>query len=668
MLATSVLTLAVGRHPLRDTVAYGGVGVLSLALALWAGGRLMVGAPAVHAVLPFGLPWLGARFAVDGLSAFFLLAVNLTAATAALYGWGYAKAHAAHGDSHTQDGPSAPLFPAFIAGMNVVLAAADAFVFLVGWEFMSLASWLLVLSTHREAETPRAARIYLIMAAFGTLALLLAFGLLAGADGGYAFESMRKAQPGMTVATLAVLLTVLGAGSKAGIVPLHVWLPLAHPAAPSHVSALMSGVMTKVAIYAMVRVLFDLLPEPLWWWGGILLALGALTAVMGVLYALMQDDMKTLLAYSTVENIGAIIIALGLALVFKASHTPVIAALALAAALLHVLNHSLFKSLMFYVSGAVLSATGLRDLGRLGGLIHVMPLTAFLALVGSAAIAALPPLNGFVGEWLLFQAIFNAPALPQWVLKIGIAVVGALLALSTALAAACFVRFYGMAFLGRPRGAEAAGAHEVNRAMLAGMAIPAVLSVVIGVLPTPIIRLFEPALLMTVDAGAFDDRNYQPWFWLAPTSAIGNSYSGLIMVAAIVGLSAALAWVIHRYASRGVRRGIAWGCGFTGSDPAARSQYTPSSFSQPLRRVFGSVAFRAKDEVDMPQPGETRPASFRVHMDDPAWRMIFTPLVKGVEMWASAANKLQFLTIRQHLTLMFFALVVLLAVVAALQQ
>lgn len=676
MLAAAALAVVFSRRPAADAVAYGAVGVLSVLLALWALVRLASGAEDASVVLPIGLPWLGAHFAVDGLSAFFLLVVNLATAAAALFGWGYVRAHAAHGNGHGEnasadgpaEGPVAPLFPAFVAGMNLVLVAADAFVFLVGWEFMSLASWLLVLSTHREPATQRAARVYLIMASFGTLALLLAFGLLAGSDGAYAFESIRNSQPGAVAMTLAVLLTIMGAGSKAGVVPLHVWLPLAHPAAPSHVSALMSGVMTKVAIYAIVRVLFDLLPEPQWWWGGLLLALGALTAVLGVLYALMQDDMKTLLAYSTVENIGAIVIALGLALVFKASHTPVIAALAMAAALLHVLNHSLFKSLMFFVAGGVVSATGARDLGRLGGLIHVMPLTAFLALVGSAAIAALPPLNGFVGEWLLFQAILNAPALPQWVLKIGIAVVGALLALSTALAAACFVRFYGMAFLGRPRGPEAAKAHDVNRAMLIGMAIPAALSVAIGVLPTPVIRLFEPALLATVDAGAFDDRNYQPWFWLAPTSAIGNSYSGLIMVAAIAGLSAILAWVIHRYASRGVRRGIPWGCGFTGSDPLARSQYTPSSFSQPLRRVFGSVAFRARDEVDMPQPGETRAANFRVHLDDPAWRLLFTPLVKLTERWADAVNRLQFLTIRRHLSLMFFALVVLLAVVALLQR
>lgn len=674
MLAISIFAIAAGRRPWRDGAVYGATGTLCALLALWAVARLAAGGPAVSATLPIGLPWLGGRFAVDGLSAFFLLVINLTAATAALYGFGYSRAHAAHAARHPDapaEGPVTPLFPAFIAGMNLVVVAADAFVFLVGWEFMSLASWLLVLSTHREAETPRAARVYLIMASFGTLCLLLAFGLLAGTDGHYAFDAIRAAQAGApvgTAATLAVLLVLLGAGSKAGIVPLHVWLPLAHPAAPSHVSALMSGVMTKVAIYAIARVLFDLLPEPQWWWGGLLLALGALTAVMGVLYALMQDDMKTMLAYSTVENIGAIIIALGLALVFKASHTPVIAALAMAAALLHVLNHSLFKSLMFYVAGAVLSATGTRDLGRLGGLIHVMPATAFLALIGSAAIASLPPLNGFVGEWLLFQAILNAPALPQWVLKIGIAVVGALLALGAALAAACFVRFYGMAFLGRPRSEQAAQAHDGDRAMLWGMAIPAALSVAIGVLPTPILRLFEPALLATVDAGAFDDRAYQPWFWLAPTSAIGNSYSGLIMVAAIAGLSALLSWVIHRYASRGARRAIAWGCGFTGDDPRARSQYTPSSFSQPLRRVFGSVAFRARDEVDMPQPGETRAAGFRVHMDDPAWRMIFTPLVQGVERWADAANRLQFLTIRRHLTLMFFALVVLLAVVAVIQQ
>ena len=671
LFAMAVAGAAAKRLPQASTVVYGGTAGACALIALWAAVGLAGGGPDAALVLPVGLPWIQAHLRADALSAVFLIVVNLGGITASLFGWGYERAHHdSHGSSQggSQDGPVLPLYPLFLAGMNMVLIAADAFTFLLSWEFMSLASWLLVLSTHREPETPKAARLYIIMASFGTACLLLAFGVLATAHGDYSFAAMRAHAPAAGAAALVVVLILLGAGSKAGLVPLHVWLPLAHPAAPSHVSALMSGVMTKVAVYAMIRVLFDLLGEPDWWWGGVTMGFGALTAVMGVLYALMQDDVKRLLAYSTVENIGAIVIALGLALVFKAAHTPVIAALALAAALLHVVNHSLFKSLLFFAAGAMLTATGSRDLNRLGGLIHRMPTTAVLALIGAAAISALPPLNGFVGEWLLFQAILNAPALSEWSLKIEIAVVGAALALATALAAACFVRLYGIAFLGRPRSRAAAEAVEVGRAMRLGMAVPAVLCVVLGVLPTPLIRLFEPALRLLVEAGPFDGRAYQPWFWLAPTSAIGNSYNGLIMLVVIALLSVVLVLGIHRKASDRVRWSIPWGCGFDGPDPAAVTQYTASSFGQPIRRAFGSTVFRARDHVEMPAPGDTRPARLSVTWTDPAWLVVVEPLSRAVTWLADRANRLQFMTIRRYLTLMFLALVVLLVMVAVTQR
>ncbi|CAO3432693.1 hydrogenase 4 subunit B [Azospirillum doebereinerae] len=666
LLGLAALAVAARRKAWAGTAVYGGTAAACGVIALWAVVALAGRSAPAALTLPMGIPWIGAHLRVDGLSAFFLLVVGFGGVTASLFGWGYERAHA-HADGHAASGPVLPFFPLFLAGMSLVLLADDAFTFLVSWEFMSLASWLLVLSTHRESETPDAARLYLVMASAGTACLLLAFGVLAGGLGDYRFDAIRAHAPQGGAAALTVLLVTLGAGSKAGLVPLHVWLPLAHPAAPSHVSALMSGVMTKVAVYVLVRVLFDLLGEPVWWWGGALMAAGAATAVMGVLYALMQDDVKRLLACSTIENIGVIVIALGLALVFKASHTPVIAALALSAALLHVVNHSLFKSLLFYVAGAVLTATGSRDLNRLGGLIHRMPVTAFLALVGAAAISALPPLNGFVGEWLLFQAILNAPTLPDWSLKIGIAVVGAAVALAAALAAACFVRFYGIAFLGRPRSAEAERAGEVSPAMRIGMLVPALLCVVLGVLPTPLIRLFEPAVRAMVDAGPFDDRAYQPWIWLSPTSAIGNSYNGLVMLAVIAVLSVVLVLVIHRQASDRVRWSTAWGCGHEEPDPLAVSQYSASSFAQPIRRVFGGTVFAARDHVEMPEPGDTRPATLTVTWTDPAWAFLFTPLRRAVDWLTRRADVLQFLTIRSYLTLMFAALVLVLILVAVVR-
>src|SRR5919108_2170019 len=311
-----------------------------------------------------------------------------------------------------------PFYPAFLGAMNLVVLADDAFVFLLSWEFMSLVSWGMVVAHHRVAANVRAGYIYLVMASFGTLCLLLAFGLLAGADGLYAFPAIRAAEATPFISAFVLVLVLLGAGSKAGLVPLHVWLPLAHPAAPSHVSALLSGVMTKVAVYGFVRIVLDLAGPPAWWWGALVPLLGGITAVLGVLYALMEHDLKRLLAYHTVENIGIIFIGLGLALAFGANAMPAAAALALTAALFHVFNHSVFKSLLFFGAGAVLTATGERDLDKMGGLIHRMPLTGFFFLVGCAAISALPPLNGFVSEWLTFQAILVSPQMTQWGLKV----------------------------------------------------------------------------------------------------------------------------------------------------------------------------------------------------------------------------------------------------------
>ena len=454
LISTAALAVVVSDEARAGLIVYGVCLIASLALfsiALLA--LLGISDRPSAATLPLGIPWLGAHFRLDALSAFFLAVVNLGAAAASLFALGYGR----HEDAPRR---VLPFYPAFLAGMSIVVLADDAFTFLVSWEFMSLSSWALVMAHHRVADNARAGYVYLIMASFGTLALLLTFGLLAGADGGYAFADIRGAHPSTAVAASILILALIGAGSKAGLVPLHVWLPLAHPAAPSHVSALMSGVMTKVAVYGFVRIAFDLIGTPAWWWSMVVLALGGITAVMGVLYALMQHDLKRLLAYHTVENIGIIFIGLGLALAFKAHGMAWAAALALTAGLLHVFNHSIFKSLLFFGAGAVLTSTGERDMEHLGGLIHRMPQTAFVFLVGCAAISALPPLNGFVSEWLTFQAILLSPQLPSWGLKFLVPAVGALLALSAALAAACFVKAFGVTFLGRARTPAAERARE----------------------------------------------------------------------------------------------------------------------------------------------------------------------------------------------------------------
>jgi hydrogenase-4 component B len=291
----------------------------------------------VDTVLPLGLPFVGAHFQMDALAAYFLLVVNGGAAVISIFALEY-------GPHDEEPARVLPFYPAFLAAMNLVIIAADAFTFLVSWEFMSLTSWLLVLANHRQKDTDAGAFLYLVMASLGTGALILAFGLLSSGAGSYAFADMRGAVLGPAKSATLFALVLIGAGSKAGMVPLHVWLPPAHAAAPSHVSALMSGIMTKVAIYGMIRLLFDLAGPPAWWWGTVVLLLGGVTALLGVLYAVMQHDLKRLLAYHTVENIGIIIIGLGLALAFRANHLDTLAVLALSAALLHVLNHATFKT------------------------------------------------------------------------------------------------------------------------------------------------------------------------------------------------------------------------------------------------------------------------------------------------------------------------------------
>jgi formate hydrogenlyase subunit 3/multisubunit Na+/H+ antiporter MnhD subunit len=645
---------AAGRLRGANAALYGAtlsISMIGLGAAL---AQLIGGTSAPTVTLPLGLPWLGAHFRMDALSGFFLVVVNLGGAAASLFAIG-------HGAHEAAPERVLPFYPAFLAGMNLVVLADDAFTFLVSWEFMSLSSWALVMAHHRIRDNVHAGYVYLVMAGFGTLALLLAFGMLAGADGNYAFASIRATHPSSGIAAAILFLALAGAGSKAGLVPLHAWLPLAHPAAPSHVSALMSGVMTKVAVYGFVRIVLDLAGPPAWWWSMVVLALGGITAVMGVLYALMQHDLKRLLAYHTVENIGIIFIGLGLALAFAAHAMPSAAALALTAALFHVLNHCLFKSLLFFGAGAVLTATGERDMEHLGGLIHGMPVTAFAFLVGCVAISALPPFNGFVSEWLTFQAILLSPQLPSWGLKFLVPAVGALLALSAALAAACFVKAYGVSFLGRPRKLATKFAHETDRWSLAAMLILAALCLIAGIFPGQFIDALAPAVTsfagdrMPVQSGI-------AWLSIVPIAESRSSYNGLLVFLFISISGSLAAFAIHRLASAALRRGPAWDCGYPEANVA--TQYSAGSFAQPIRRVFGTRIFAAREEVDMPPPGDLRPARLIVILRDRIWDALYAPLAQGIGLAADRLNALQFLTIRQYLTLVFSALVCLLLVLA----
>ena len=646
----TLLLLAAGaafgaRAPNATPLVYGACATISLV----AFGAALAGGDGTM-VLPIGLPWLGAHIRIDRLAATFLALINLGAVGASVYAIGYGRHE--HAPARVL-----PFFPAFLAGMNLVVIADDAYTFLFGWEVMSLASWALVMADGRSADSRRAGIVYLIMATFSALTLLLAFGLLAAQHGGYAFADIRAGTLPPWQAGLVLVLALIGAGSKAGLIPLHAWLPLAHPAAPSHVSALMSGVMTKVAVYAFIRIVFDLLGPASWWWAVPVLTAGGTAAVLGVLHALMERDLKRLLAYSTIENIGIVFIGVGLALAFRANAMPDAAALALTAALFHAFNHMLFKSVLFFGAGSVLVATGERNIERLGGLIRVMPVSAACVLVACMAISALPPLNGFASEWLTFQTILVSPQLPQWGLRLLVPTVGTMLALAAALAAACFVRAYGIAWLGRPRSPCVAGAQEADRWSIAAMAVFAALCLLTGLFPGLVIDALSAAVRQIV-AGRLPAQAGLPWLSIVPVADRSSSYDALTVFLFVVGAAVMGSMLVHRLGTRTVRRARTWDCGYPDLGPT--TQYTAASYAQPIRRVFGPLLFGSSETVQMPPPGDLSPARIRKHIHDRAWETLYEPLCKAVLATAELFNRFQFLTIRRYLSFVFLALVGLL--------
>src|SRR6266478_2340399 len=406
------------------------------------------------------IPYLKLGVKLDGLGAFFLLIVSSLGLALSIYSLGYVRGF--YGRKRV--GILAAFYNALLLSTTLVFTASNAFFFLIAWELMALTAYCLVSFEHEKTETRNAGVLYFIMSHIGTGCLILGFLLLFQAAGDYNFESFRalgdKLSPGRRDA--AFLLFLFGFGVKAGIVPLHIWLPEAHPVAPSNVSALLSGVLIKAGIYGLTRVLFDFLGTPPNWWGVTVLTIGTVSAVLGVLYALMEHDLKRLLAYHSIENIGIILMGFGAALLFRSFGHPQLAALALVAGLFHTLNHGLFKCLLFLGAGNVLRATHTRNMEELGGVIRRMPSTALYFLIGAIAISGLPPLNGFVSEWFTYQALLAGFGATPTLTRLAFPIAGALLALTAALAAACFVKAFGITFLALPRSPEAEEAREVN--------------------------------------------------------------------------------------------------------------------------------------------------------------------------------------------------------------
>ncbi|MGH8697940.1 MAG: hydrogenase 4 subunit B, partial [Burkholderiales bacterium] len=418
--------------------------LVGLALAVL--GLLAVWEPPASLTLVLGLPDLPFHVRLDPLAGFFLFLLGAVSAGISVYAAGYFQSEAP--ERLTLIGLQ---YFVFLAAMALVTLADDAYLFMVAWETMALASYFLVTTDHHQPAIRSAGFLYLLIAHLGAIAILLCFGILHGGQGDYSFAALRDAELSPFWASVAFLLAFFGFGAKAGMIPLHAWLPEAHPAAPSPVSALMSGIMIKTAIYGMVRVIYDLIGGVRWEWGVVVLVVAAATTLFGVLYALMQHDLKRLLAYHSVENIGIILLGLGMSMVFFGFGHPAAGVLGLVAALYHTLNHAVFKGLLFLGAGSILHRRGLRDLNDMGGLIRTMPRTAFYFLIGALAISALPPLNGFVSEWLTFQTALQAPILEHGVVRSILPLFAATLALAGALTAMCFVKVFGIAFLGQPR-------------------------------------------------------------------------------------------------------------------------------------------------------------------------------------------------------------------------
>jgi formate hydrogenlyase subunit 3/multisubunit Na+/H+ antiporter MnhD subunit len=518
---------------------------------------------------------------------------------------------------------------------------------------MALSSYFLVTTEHRIPEIRRAGLLYLVIAHVGAIAILLCFGVLQGGSGDYTFGSMRSMVLTGAWPSVAFFLALLGFGAKAGLLPMHVWLPEAHPAAPSPVSALMSGVMLKTAIYGLLRVAFDLLNGQLWWWGVVALTLGLVTALFGVVFAAVQTDMKRLLAYSSIENIGIIVAGIGLVIMFKVYGKTLLAAITLTAVLYHTLNHAFFKSLLFLATGSVLHATKERSLGKLGGLIHRMPWVAWLALVGTLAIAGIPPLNGFVSEWLLLQAFLFTPTLPQTFVNMLVPLAAAALVLTAALTAYVMVKFYGVIFLGRPREPNLAYAKDAGKFERAALVYLAVGCVVLGIFPVNVIEFIDPINVMLIGSTA-TSKIAANWLLLAPINPDRSSYSPLIVLVVIVGVVLLTITIVHRFYHGRVRRAPAWDCGFPLQTP--RMQDTAEGFGQPIRQVFEPF-FRMQRHL--PSPFDSAPR-YSVQIDDHFWHWLYLPIMRGAEWIARTAGLIQQGRISVYLTYSFCTLLALL--------
>ncbi|WP_035625787.1 hydrogenase 4 subunit B [Herminiimonas sp. CN] len=604
------------------------------------------------AVLPIGLPDLPFHLRLDSLSSYFLFVFGIVSTGVSIFSAGYFR----KGEG-TPPGLLCLEYHVCLASMALLLIADDAYVFMVAWETMSLSATLLVTANHRLPEVRRAGFLYLLISHVGALALLLCFGLLQANTGDYTFANMRQQHLNVFWATVTFFLALFGFGAKAGILPLHIWLPEAHPAAPSPISALMSAFVLKTGIYGVLRVTFDLLHTQVWWWGGITLALGLATALFGVVLSAAQTDMKRLLAYSSIENIGLMFVGIGLTILFRAYDMAGMAALSLTATLYHVASHGAFKSLLFLGTGTVLHATGERNLGHLGGLMRFMPWTGWAALVGALAAAGLPPFGGFVSEWLLLQSFLFTPGLPNSFLNMLIPIVAAVIALVGALAGYVMVKFFAIIFLGQPREQKLLDAHDADNWERLGFVWLVAACIFFGLFPVQMVLAIDRVTHLLVGGGIGTAVLQNGWLLLAPVDPDRASYMPVAFVMILAACCVVAYLLVRRLYHGRFRRSIPWGCGFPFQ--TARMQDTAEGFGQPIREIFGSF-FRMTRQL--PSSFDKAPR-YQVTIEDPFWGLLYRPIAAITERIARIISLLQQGRIAAYLLYSFLTLLILLLVV-----
>jgi hydrogenase-4 component B len=635
-LSIVAVTLVLSRRSrLAPALGFLGSAAASLVTGLLAVEALLAGAPMEGDLFVHRASGLRLSYAVDGLSAWFLLVLAVLAVPIAIYSIGYAG----HANLRRRSVFLASAFNLLLGAVELVFAAADAITFLCAWELMTLTTAALVVTEHEARACRRAAYLYLVMSHVGTGCLVAGFLMLAAAAGSMSFPAM-LAGGFVSGATRDALFALffLGFGIKAGIVPLHVWLPEAHPAAPSSISALMSGVLIKTGIYGMVRFCAFGLGTPQLSWGVLVVVVGGLSAVLGVLYALMQHDLKRLLAYHSIENIGIILLGLGAGMMGLSYGRADLAAVGVAASLYHVLNHAVFKGLLFLGAGGVGMATRTLQIEHFGGLLRRMPWTGALFLVGAMAISGLPPLNGFASEWLTFQAfLFGFRGSGEPLVHLLFPVGGAVLALTTALAAACFVKAFGISFLALPRSAPAAEARESPAVMLVPQAFLAALCVGLGLFPGLVLRALGRASASLPGLEARTNVAAGPLGMTSGLESFDRVAPAILGAALFLGLSAAL---LAASSGLAARRVPTWGCGGV---LGPRTEYTATAFSKPLMMIFRAV-YRPTREVEAladVSPYFPREVRYRSTIEPTFERYAYRPLLRAVLRAADGMKVLQ---------------------------